>query len=64
MFASVFTEENLLLHAENLCRKKSRPGYDSMTADGALAWLRINGERLCRDQSWRGGASYSFPIRL
>ena len=59
MFASVFTEENLLLHAENLCRKKSRPGYDSMTADGALAWLRINGERLCREL--RNGSYSPMP---
>lgn len=49
MFSSIINMDNLLLHAEILNRKKFRPGYDSMTAEGTLAWLRINGDRLCRE---------------
>ncbi|MBQ2724488.1 MAG: CRISPR-associated endonuclease Cas1 [Clostridia bacterium] len=49
MFSSIINTENLITYAEILSRRKFRPGYDSMTAEGALAWLRINGDRLCRE---------------
>lgn len=49
MFSPIINIDNLLAHADMLNRKKFRPGYDSMTAEGTLAWLHINGDRLCRE---------------
>ena len=65
MFTSIINTDNLFTYAEMLNRKKFRPGYDSMTSEGALAWLRINGDRLCRelnDGAYRPMPAVGFRI--
>ncbi len=39
----------LIGKAQMLKSKNFKPGYDGMTAAGALLWLQINGKRTCRD---------------
>lgn len=49
MLNKIANLELLIEKAKTLKSKNFKPGYDGMTAAGALLWLRINGERTCRD---------------
>ena len=48
MLKDFLTKDNLIRHAEGLRRKGFKPGVDGMTAETALMWLKINGDKLCR----------------
>ena len=45
MLKSIITKDNLLAYAAELKKKKGKPRFDGMSADGALDWLTINNER-------------------
>lgn len=49
MLNKIANLELLIEKAKTLKSKNFKPGYDGMTAAGALLWLQINGERTCRD---------------
>ena len=42
----IFRKEKLLYYAQELKKKKFKPGFDGMSAQSALLWLEINGETL------------------
>lgn len=49
MQKKIITKENLHETAKELKKKKFKPGFDGMSMDGAMSWILINGERLCKD---------------
>lgn len=48
MIKDIFQKEKLLYYAQELKKKKFKPGFDGMSAQSALLWLEINGETLIR----------------
>lgn len=49
MLKEIITKENLIENAKLLKKKSFRPGFDGMSAEGAVSWIHINGDRLCSD---------------
>ena len=47
--ADVVSLDNLMAKAEKLQERNFRPGFDKMTPEAAILWLRINGSRLVND---------------
>ena len=45
----IITKTALLENANLLKKKRVSPGFDGMSAAGAVSWITINGDRLCRD---------------
>lgn len=60
MLKDAFTKENLIRCAEELKRRGFKPGVDGMTAETALMWLKINGDKLCRQVL--GGSYEPMPL--
>lgn len=48
MIKDIFRKGKLLYYAQELKKKKFKPGFDGMSAQSALLWLEINGETLIR----------------
>lgn len=46
---NVIYKEYLLAIAEKIKKKRFKTGFDGMTIEGALSWIYINGDRLCKD---------------
>ena len=49
MYEWILTYERLLAAAEELKKRKNKPGYDKMTADAAAIWFNVNGSSLIED---------------
>ena len=49
MLRDLLSKEALYEQANELKKKKFKPGYDGMSMDGAASWIFINGNRLCKD---------------
>lgn len=49
MINKIANLNELLLRASELKRKHFRPGFDNMSAASSLIWLKINGQRLCKE---------------
>lgn len=45
----IITKEILEHNAALLKRKRIMPGFDGMSVSGAVSWISINGNRLCKD---------------
>jgi len=54
LLRDLLSKEDLYKEAQELKKKKFKPGYDGMSMDGAASWIFINGDRLCKDVL-RGG---------
>ena len=61
MLKTITNTEVLLRHANALKHKKFKPGFDNMSAEAAVMWLKINGELLCRQL--RRGAYEPMPAK-
>ena len=49
MSKMIFSVEDLNRACEDLkSKKKFSPGFDKMTAEPASVWLKINGDKLCK----------------
>lgn len=49
MLERVATKDNLIHFANELKQRRFKPGFDHMTAEAAVLWMEINGDRLCDD---------------
>ena len=62
MLNQISKPDLLLQMARELRRKNYRPGFDGMTAQKAIVWLELNGEKLCR--SLRRGTYDPMPATI
>ena len=61
MLKTIADTEVLLQHASSLKSRKFKPGFDNMSAEAAVLWLKINGDQLCR--RLRRGAYEPMPAK-
>lgn len=45
----IIIKDTLIGNAQLMKKKRVSPGFDGMSASGAVSWITINGNRLCRD---------------
>jgi len=49
LLKKIITKEKILAYAAEIKKKRIKPGFDGMSADGAYAWLTINNERVYKE---------------
>ena len=49
MLEKIINKDTLIEQAKILKKKKFKPGFDGMSAETAVSWLWVNGDRFCND---------------